>query len=314
MQKIIKAKKNFYIGVLLILISGCVTNTSQNGIKDKTGVSDIATDNRFGVVIMAHGGRDKWNKGVLDVVEPLKVNYDVEVAFGMADAVSIQKSVDKLESRGVNQIAVIRMYVSGESWYERTEQILGISQGAPVRPAVKDRKSPAHHGHSMEFWKLESDSRFVMSQQGLSEATEMNEVLYFRAKQLSKDARNEDLLILAHGPGDDEENERWIKNITLRASDIKNKMSFNLVKIETLREDWSGKRPAAEKRIRRFVQDAINNNRTAIVIPYRVQGFGPYAKVLKDLDYKSNETGLVPHENVTQWLENQIKNLRNHFN
>jgi hypothetical protein len=41
------------------------------------------------------------------------------------------------------------------------------------------------------------------------------------------------------------------------------------------------------------------------VVPFRVQGFGPYASVLDGLDYKANKMGLLPHKNVNLWIQNQ---------
>ena len=58
----------------------------------------------------------------------------MEIAFGMADAVSLQDGVRKLEAKGIERIGVVRLFVSGESWYERTEQILGLKPGAPAKP------------------------------------------------------------------------------------------------------------------------------------------------------------------------------------
>jgi hypothetical protein len=46
------------------------------------------------------------------------------------------------------------------------------------------------------------------------------------------------------------------------------------------------------------------------VIPFRVQGFGPYAKVLEGLDYVSDGQGLIPHPSVTEWIGHQAETLR----
>ncbi|MFQ5749165.1 MAG: hypothetical protein ACE5H3_06890, partial [Planctomycetota bacterium] len=100
----------------------------------------------FGVLVMAHGGSQEWNQGILHSLEPLEKKYLVEVAFGMARADTIQEAVGRLEARGVRKIGLVRLFVSGASWYERTEKILGLRPGAPARP------SPLHdgHGHDME--------------------------------------------------------------------------------------------------------------------------------------------------------------------
>jgi sirohydrochlorin cobaltochelatase len=150
----------------------------------------------------------------------------------------------------------------------------------------------------------------VLSEQGLVEAPEMGEVLARRALALSRDPARENVLILAHGPGDDAENERWLYQLDARAEVVRRAAPFGTVRVETLREDWPEKRELAEKRIRAFVEQALQQGRRALVVPFRVQGFGPYAEVLKGLDYVSDGQGLVPHPFVTQWIAQQIETLR----
>jgi hypothetical protein len=82
------------------------------------------------------------------------------------------------------------------------------------------------------------------------------------------------------------------------------------VRVETLREDWPAKRKAAEARIRGFVKKAARRGGRAIVIPYRIQGFGPYAKVLDGLTYAADGQGLIPSAEVEQWVRRQAETLR----
>ena len=270
-----------------------------------------ASPTDFGVLLMAHGGSPAWNEGVLAAVEPLRDRHMVEVAFGMADAVTIQQAIRRLEARGVGRIGVVRLFVSGESWYDRTEQILGLRQGAPVRPLATVPTSQADHGGpGPEFWRAQTEASFALSTQGLSEAQAMGAVLADRARALSRQPQSEDVLILAHGPSDDAENERWIAHIQDRSSAVRDSLPFRRVEVETLREDRSERRGEAEQRVRAFVERARDDGGTAIVIPFRVHGFGPYAQVLDGLDYVSDGQGLVPHSNVTQWIAVQIATLR----
>ncbi|MEX0738642.1 MAG: hypothetical protein WD071_04820 [Pseudohongiella sp.] len=273
------------------------------------------SEGKFGVVVMAHGGAQDWNNGVTEMLRPLSRQYDMEIAFGMADAYSLQEAVSKLESRGVTDIGVVRLFISGESWLERTAQILGLQEGAPERPEPEPAMHGEHGGHAqhsghrMEFWRVDSDARFRLSQEGLSEAPEMDAVLIERVMGLSSNPANEDVLILAHGPGDDAENERWLQYINERTDALRNGYNFNNIKVATLREDWPEKREAAQQIVRDYVGAANAASRTALVVPYRVHGFGPYADVLEGLDYVADETGLVPHPAVADWIERQIQSL-----
>lgn len=287
-----------------------------------------ATDG-YGVLVMAHGGSPEWNQAVLDSVAPLAERYPLEVAFGMADACSMQEAVAKLEERGVRQVGVVRLFISGESWADRTRQILGMIEGAPASdPALcaEEAAPPPDHGghaghgaaapagghgqHRMAFFRIETHSTFVLSTEGLADAPEMGAILADRARGLSRVPEREDVLVLAHGPGDDDENARWLAAIGSRASEIAAGLPFHRVQVLTLREDWPEKRVAAEERVRAFVGQSAAEGRKALVIPFRLFGFGPYAKVLGDATYVADQRGLLPHVNVTRWIARQAEALR----
>jgi sirohydrochlorin ferrochelatase len=272
---------------------------------------DIQQTRDLGVLVMAHGAGPAWNSEVEAMLSPLSKDYPVEIAFGMAEAASLQTGVAKLEERGVRRIAVVRLFISGESWYERTEQILGIAPGAEPRAAGHGDHSD-HGGagqHSMALWRIETQSGFAISKEGLADAPEMGAVLVERVRGLSKDPSRESVLVLAHGPETDDENQRWLQLIDARAEAVRRAGSFRRVQTETLREDWPDKRAASEARIRAFVEQASQNDGRVIVVPYRVAGFGPYADVLNGFNYVADQKGLLPSAEVERWVRRQIKEL-----
>lgn len=292
-----------------LLMIGCTTTRTA-----RIGHDEPPQAGKFGVLVMAHGGGETWNREVDAALMPLRTRYPLEIAFGMADAGTIQDGVSRLEMQGVERIGVVRLFISGESWYERTAQILGIQPGAPQRAPADAHAMHATHGdHSMAFWKIESTADFAMSEEGLMDAPEMGEVLLTRARNLSHDPRRESVLIIAHGPGDDAENRRWLQRIDQRAERMRQALPFRQVRVETLREDWPEKRQAAEARIRDYVTRANSDGGRAIVIPFRVQGFGPYAKVLTGLDYVADRAGLVPDPEVGAWVDRQAAALNRTF-
>jgi hypothetical protein len=92
-------------------------------------------------------------------------------------------------------------------------------------------------------------------------------------------------------------------------SKVQTKLQLHDVKAFTLREDWPEKREDAEAAIREYVSEANLAGRTVIVVPFRVSGFGPYAELLRGLNYRSNGLGLLPHKNVTLWIRNQAQEI-----
>ena len=271
--------------------------------------SDIpmADQPNFGLLLMAHGGTEEWNEAVLQATAEVTSKYPVEVAFGMADAGSLERSVRRLEKLGVKDVGVVRMFVSGESWYERTQQILGTVEGAPQKGTSEN---PTSTFMPMGFWKIETDINFYMSEDGLADATEMDEVIVSRIKRLSRDPAREVAIIIAHGTGSDEEDSRWVEKITQRTVTAKSTLGLHDIKVFTLREDWFAKRGEAESNIRSYLEEASRVGLKPVVIPFRVHGFGPYTRVLEGLDYRADELGLLPHQNVNLWIANQAELLR----
>ena len=266
----------------------------------------------YGVMVMAHGGSEEWNAHLAAAVEPLQENYPVETALGMADAGSIEEAIRRLESRGVNHVGVVRVFVSGESWYDRTLQILGVQNGAPPRPDQQQlEEARARMRMPMGFWKVDTDLAFHVSVDGLADATEVDDVMTSRIRGLSSDPANEVAVVIAHGTGDDAENERWLDKITQRTRNAGEQLGLREIRIFTLREDWPEKRRESEQEIRAYIEQANSQGLTPIVVPFRLQGFGPYQRVLEELDYRADGLGLLPHSNVARWVSRQADQLQN---
>ncbi|MFZ5844461.1 MAG: hypothetical protein ACOY3E_16360 [Pseudomonadota bacterium] len=268
----------------------------------------------FGVLVMAHGGGPTWDAAIQEAVAPLKTRQPTAIAFGMADADTMAAAVRELEQQGVRRIGVVRLFVSGESFRTETEQVLGLREGAP--PADSVATTADHHSnhvgdghHNMAFYRINSQARFVLSEDGLLDAPEMASILASRARALSQQPSMEDVLILAHGPGDDGENQRWLDKLRGHAAALRTVGPFNRVQVATLREDWPEARAKAEAEIRAFVQQASAEGRTTLVLPFRVFGFGPYKKVLEGLSYRADGHGLLPHPAITTWLQQQADML-----
>ncbi len=292
---------------VLAVFAGSLPAQATREHRESQAVRPAAATPTYGVLVMAHGGSPDWNASVEAAVRPLGERYPTEIAFGMADATTMEQAVRRLEARGVETIGVVRLFISRDSWLERTEQIFGLRAGAPARPT--DDHS-AHGGHSMGFWRIDTPARIAVGARGLSDDDAMGEVLATRARTLSRAPAQEEVLIIAHGPGDDAENERWVAAMERQAQAVRTAAPFAAVHVATLREDWPDKRAAAESRIRALVTAADSAGRAMLVIPYRLSGMGPYAKVLGTLPYRADGVGLVPHGRITQWLLDEAEAVK----
>jgi sirohydrochlorin cobaltochelatase len=252
---------------------------------------------------MAHGGSKEWNAAVEAAAAPLRDRWAVDICYGMAVSSAIEASVKRLEEKGAREIAVVRLFVSGDSWREETEYILGLRASLPEEKKHAHASLPHHGHHAMEAPRpIARRAQIAMSRDGLGDSSLVDGILVDRVKALSVDPAQETVLIIAHGPGDDAEDSRWIADMKERLGALRSVGQFKRVEVATLREDWPEKRKAAEARIRAIVEEGAAAGRV-IVVPFRVAGFGPYGDVLKGLTYVSDGQGFLPHPNVTRWID-----------
>lgn len=292
-----------------------------------------------GVLVMAHGGDPAWNAVVEEAVAPLRALRPTALAYGMADAESLQHAVYDLERQGVRKIAVVRLFLSGDSFLTRTEKILGVAPGAGPKAdlAVSDHDAVSeivvssagahtHHGamvgyphvargthgggahaHHMDpdlmpLWRVTTASKFTVSRRGLLESGLGPAIMARRAKALSKAPAKESVLLVAHGVGDDAADARWRAAMVPAAAAVKKAAPFRAVKAVTLRDDWPQAHAKAVGEIKSFVAEAKAGGGAALVVPYRLYGFGPQASSLEGLDIVTDDKGLLPDPSVASWL------------
>src|SRR5688572_24758731 len=89
-----------------------------------------------GILIMAHGGMPEWDAAVAEAVRPMKDVVPTSLAMGMADPATMQAALDSLQSQGVDKVAVVRLFLSGESFIHDTEFYLGLRDDPPAMPVA----------------------------------------------------------------------------------------------------------------------------------------------------------------------------------
>jgi sirohydrochlorin cobaltochelatase len=250
-----------------------------------------------GTLVMAHGGTPEWNAMVEGAVERLRASRPTALAYGMANPYTLRAALDSLDDQGVERVAVVRMFLSGRSFEQQTHYFLGLSDRAPeafvlMGPAASDPDARAPLSHDLEV---------ATHADGLLPSSEAATIVESRALDLSRDPASESVLLIAHGMGDERENDEVLSVMEGMARRIETH-GFASVRVETLREDWEGPRAEAEQRIRGFVADQSDEGRRVLVVPVRLAGFGPYAEVLTGLDYVAG-AGLLPHDAIASWVE-----------
>lgn len=253
-------------------------------------------ERRYGVIIMPHGSTRPYNDGLERVIAPLRDRYRIEVAPGMGDSHILASAVETLEREGFTHIVFVRLYALEGHMQARSDYILGITEQAPP-----DGSGPAPE-------RVRSGAVFT-SFGGYEESPLIAEILRERIMEISEDPARETVLLLAHGQHDEAADQRWKAVMQRNIERIRATLPhpFRAIEAMTLREDWPALRERSLARIFAAIEAGNRDGGRVLVIANRLYGAGPYRRLLAGQEFVLNDQGLVPHPNLTRWLEEGIE-------
>src|SRR5688572_27466073 len=97
-------KARIVISIVALSVISAIAQDANNSSAVKK------TQEKTGVLVLAHGGKQNWNEEVIKLAAVVNERMPVEVAFGMASKRSIQRAVDKLVDRGVREIIAVPLF------------------------------------------------------------------------------------------------------------------------------------------------------------------------------------------------------------
>lgn len=259
-----------------------------------------AEEARTGVLVLAHGGSNKWNGIVRKAVRQAKIKAPVEVALGMGmhrqEAGQFQDAVDRLERKGIGRIVVVPLLASSHSEvYRQFEYLLGLRAEAawpevkPLRLEVPAVMRPA----------LDADPV-------------VGEILLERAKALSRQPAEETVILIAHGPNEEADNALWLADMRQLQERVKSGGGFRNVISLTLRDDApKAVQDEATQALRQAVQQASGQGR-ALVVPLLIAQGGIERKIperLAGLSYQFTGQTLLPHPKLSAWIAEQARGI-----
>jgi len=259
----------------------------------------VVNPSESGVVIMPHGSNQPYNDAVGKIIAPLTQRYQIELAYGMGDAAIIQDAVSRLEQRGIKKIVFGRMYGLLETMKPKTDYILGLSD--EYLDELKEGRTPPRQIRSAAVF-----STFG----GYEEKANVAQVLHERIMAISQNPSEETVILLAHGTGSDESNERWMSVMNANIEKLRQDphcAKLKVVKALTIREDWPKLRERAVKEVREYIEESSKNGRV-LVISNRLYGSGQYSKMLDGLDFEMNGEGFLSPI-ITEWLDQSIQQV-----
>lgn len=273
--------------------------------------STMSFANSPGVLVLAHGvsghsdehggghgghhppREGTWEKTVRALVAEASIrgSFPVELAFGMWDRDSFQAGVDRLVARGATELRVVPLFISSYSMVIRAQHYLfGLREENPL-------------------WfdpgriSIPSVIAKVTFSPALNDSPELSEALGRRARELTENPALEELVLVAHGPVSDEDDELWLGDLRVHASRIG---TGHLVHVITLRDDAPKEvRDEMTRRLREIVTGISSRGRTALVLPVLLAPGGIEAGLLerlKGLSYRYRGRMLAPDPSLVNWI------------
>ena len=279
-----------------------------------------------GILLLAHGGQPDWNDRVQALATEVNQTQPVEVAFGMASRPSIQSAIDRLLARGVSSIVAVPLFISSHSSVvTSTAYLLGVRAEMPADLKTfagmnHGGRGAAHEGHSMPVETVADNTRRVDSTVPIRMAGALDrhrivgEILTDRAKGISQSPAQEAVILVAHGPVPDDDNTRWLSDMSVLADQIIAAAPFAAIDYLTVRDDApKAVRDTATAELRAMVQSHANAGRRVLVVPLLLS-FGGIEKGIRQrldgLAYVMAPSGLMPDPRLADWVRQSAAQAR----
>jgi hypothetical protein len=241
----------------------------------------------------------------------------------MATRANIQAAVDRLAARGVTEIVAVPLFVSSwSSVITSTEYLLGLRAEAPAALAVYAKMNHAqpaptatagsiaagHDSHNMAAdgtTPVKSPVPIRMTP-ALNDHPIVAEILASRARSISRKSGAEAVVIVAHGPNEEDDNRRWLADMRSLAARIGQMERFASIEYLTLRDDApTPVRDAATAQLRSIVQREFAAGHRALIVPLLIS-FGGIERGLRErldgLTYTLAEAALMPDDRLATWV------------
>ncbi|MEW6209130.1 MAG: CbiX/SirB N-terminal domain-containing protein [Acidobacteriota bacterium] len=270
---------------------------------------------KTGILLLAHGGRTGWNDEVKKLAAQVDKTMPVEVAFGMATRRNIQAAIDRLVARGVREIIAVPLFISPHSSViTSTEYLLGLRATAPPELA---RFAGMDHGHSDHSSARAADDSSdptspvkspvpVRMTAALGRHPLVADILLSRAESISRNPTREAVIVVAHGPVRDEENDLWLADMRALVERIERASRFRRIEYLTVRDDAPEPvRSQAAAELRSVVERATNEGNKVLIVPLLLSYGGieeGIRKRLEGLAYVMSDQALLPDARLARWV------------
>ena len=275
-----------------------------------------------GILLLAHGGRADWNQEVLALADRVDSSVPIEVAFGMASKRTILDALDRLAERDVTSVVAVPLFISSHSSVMRaTEYLLGTRDEAPPQMEAFGNmaaRMAARRGADEEDaddpgfdWTTPVETTIPITVGRALDAHDLvGEILLSRALDVSEAPEDEVVVVVAHGPSSEEDNELWLGNMGILVETMRGRTDFSRIEHLTVRDDASEPvRGQATEELRAVVEGAVDEGKSVLIVPLLLSYGGIETGIrerLEGLPYRMAHQALLPDERLSEWVLLQV--------
>ncbi len=261
-------------------------------------ISDESVNGEIGVVLLAHGYDEKGDEKFIEAVSAVSGIFPTVAGIGMSMMVSdhLQLAVDRLVGSGAKKIVVIPIVATEHSTLVRQWQyIFGLLDEAAYATVPQ----------------VESAAEIVFAEP-FNDDPLVAEMMIDWANTMSEDPANETVLIVAHGPSEEEDNTKVLAQLENLADMMRQDTEFSDVMAISLQDDSpTATRKENVKRLRSMAQEAVDNGQRVLIVTNLIAIRSIQHKIRDDLEgipFTFNSKGLTAHPNFEKWLSETIRN------
>jgi len=259
-------------------------------------VSNQGSQN-YGVLIMAHGYGPGGDLDLFNSVQSVGELYQTTLSMGMSMMTSshVICSVNEMIDKDVEKIFVVPVSSTAHNTLVRQwNYIFNLEE---------------------QFAYSEVDriinERIVMLEP-INDDIYAKKIILEYTNEISSDPANEVLIIIAHGPIDQADNEIELRLMNNIGEYIKKHSSIQTVESFTLQDDAPKTiRDQNLKRIKAFMNASNEDGKRILMVSNLMSGKGIQKKIEEDfegIDYTFNPKGLLTHPYYIDWIKESVAN------
>jgi sirohydrochlorin ferrochelatase len=251
------------------------------------------------LLVLAHGAPvGDFNARVARMMDRVQWDGPKGIAFMMplVPEEELAEVAARLDRGGVRRIILVPLLIS--SFSEHYEEVRYFAGLRPDRPAVLEHADDP---------PLSTTARLVVTK-AMDSHPLLTRILEDQARATSKDPQSESLVLVAHGPTEDPDNEIWLDHLRIHAKHLQQAIGFRRVEVATLRHDApQAVKDIAVAKMRAIVSAAGADSRVIIqpVLISLSHVQQEIAESLLGLPFEMSKSGVSGHPLTLEWIREQ---------